>query len=146
MDNNTNKLQSKKSASKNSKGKDKNKFKLIWFSTINRQLNKKDKKKDNLWSSKNVKSNNNWDKNNIFANYKNNKKKKKKANTIKFWIIGINFKLKKIMFIDNITIILLRNRKSFKVFIRTKQWKLKPKNKNKDMKTKKGNMKPFKSV
>jgi len=84
----------------------------------------KDKEKDKFFYNKNVLLNKNSDKNNKLVKEKYSKKLIKKVNTTKFFHKEINCKLKKITFIDNITIILINNKKNSKLFINKKQWRL----------------------
>lgn len=84
----------------------------------------KDKEKDKFFNNKNVLLNKNSDKNNKLVKEKDNTKLIKKVNITKFFHKEINCKLKKITFIDNITIILTNNKKNFKLFTNKKLWKL----------------------
>lgn len=104
----------------------------------------KENAKDNFFNNKNDLLNNNSDRNNKLVKGKDNKKLIKNISIIKFSLKEINYKLKKIMFIDNITIISNSNKINFKLSTNKKLWKPISKNKKKDDNKKKNNMKLFK--
>jgi hypothetical protein len=104
----------------------------------------KENEKENFCNNRKNRLSRNLNKDNICAKSKNNKGKSKNNNTIKSSTTEISLKPKKITSIVNITTILLKNNKNYKTSIKTEQWKLRLKKKNKEFKTKKRIMKLFK--
>ena len=84
----------------------------------------KDKEKDNFSNIKNVPLSKNSEKNNKLVKEKDNKKIIKKASIIKSFHKEIKYKLKKIKFIGNITIISINNKKNSKLFTNKKLCRL----------------------
>jgi hypothetical protein len=74
-------------------------------------------------------------------NYKNFKNKGKNNNITRYSVTEINSKLKKTMFISNITTISLNNRKNYKISTKTEPWKQKLTNKKSGNNKKKDNTK-----
>jgi len=100
----------------------KNMNKRPWISTANRLSCTNNNAKSSTFNNKNDKPSKNSTNVNMPSKLRSNKSRKRNLSTIQSLVIEVNFKPKKIMFIDSITIILRRSRINSKVFIRIGRW------------------------